>query len=79
MNNSSRVPAFAPYMDRDREKELFETNSTPRSAAIDEAITESVECWLSGDMDGALESANEADKYLSMTDEGFVESADQGE
>lgn len=73
---SDRVPVFAPYVGRDRESELFGAESgtavvTERSLAIDASLTESVERWINGDMDAALQSTRSAERYLEMTDEDF--------
>lgn len=72
-NTATRVPAFAPFVDRDKDKELFEGEDTPRSKALDKAISESVERLIADDWDGALNLANTASKVLIMTDDEFAE------
>lgn len=72
-NTATRVPAFAQFVDRDKDKELFEGEDTPRGKALDKAISESVERLIADDWDGALNLANMASKCLIMTDDEFAE------
>lgn len=78
-NTATRVPAFAPYMERDK-NEIFDVDRTSsRNKEIDRLLSESVECWIAGDLDEAIQSTKMAERFLIMTDEEFsTENEEEG-